>query len=107
MCGSSSWARERHRHKKARATGMKARYGTGGISLLLLAVSGTLLHAGEPGKPAGPLDVEPEDLQPGLVALYRSVNDPDARLARTDAKPAFSLGHSSPHPRIPPRPIHQ
>jgi glucose/arabinose dehydrogenase/cytochrome c551/c552 len=84
---------------------MRARYGTGGISLLLLAVSAVLLHAREPGKPPGPLEVEPEDLQPGLVALYRSLDDPDAKLARTEAKPAFSLGHSSPHPRIPSGPF--
>src|SRR5262249_50324442 len=52
-------------------------------------------------KPA-PLDVELEDLRPGLVATYRSLDDKDATLARIDPKPAFYLGHSSPHPRLGP-----
>jgi hypothetical protein len=53
----------------------------------------------------GPLDVEPEDLRPGLVAHYRSLGDKEATLDRVDAKPAFRLGLSSPHPRIPPGPF--
>jgi len=59
---------------------------------------------GEPAKP-GALDVEPEDLRPGLVAHYRSLADKDATLYRIEVKPAFHLGHSSPHPRIPPGPF--
>jgi hypothetical protein len=47
----------------------------------------------------------PEDLKPGLVAEYRSLVDPSATLTRIDAKPAFTLGDSSPHPRIPPGPF--
>src|SRR5262249_47772992 len=54
---------------------------------------------------AGPLEVEPEDLRPGLVARYRSLLDKDATLDRVEAKPAFRTGHSSPHPRIPPGPF--
>jgi mono/diheme cytochrome c family protein len=50
----------------------------------------------------GEPDVEPEDLPPGLVAHYRSLVDKSADLHRIDAKPAFNLGLSSPHPRIPP-----
>lgn len=45
------------------------------------------------------------DVQPGLVAEYRSEIDPAATLTRIDAKPAFSLGSSSPHPRLPPGPF--
>src|SRR5262245_14450691 len=54
---------------------------------------------------AAPLDVELEDLRPGLPAVYRSLTDRDATLARVDLKPAFNLGHSSVHPRIPPGPF--
>ena len=42
-----------------------------------------------------------EDLRPGLVAVYRSKVD-NAVLTRVDAKPAFTVGHSSPHPRLAP-----
>ena len=49
----------------------------------------------------GPLDLEPEDLKPGLVAEYRSLADPKATVARIEPKPAFALGRSSPHPRRP------
>jgi mono/diheme cytochrome c family protein len=42
------------------------------------------------------------ELRPGLVAAYRSVADRDAALTRVDLKPAFYLGQSSPHPRLPP-----
>jgi mono/diheme cytochrome c family protein/cytochrome c551/c552 len=55
--------------------------------------------------PAGPLDLEPGDLTPGLVATYRSVADKDATVTRIEPKPAFYLGRSSPHPRIPPGPF--
>src|SRR5262245_40936141 len=53
----------------------------------------------------GPLDLEPEDLKPGLVAEYRSLADPKATVTRIEPKPAFTLGRSSPHPRIPPGPF--
>jgi glucose/arabinose dehydrogenase len=49
---------------------------------------------------AGPLEVEPEELRPGLLATYQSLSDKDSRLSRIDPKPAFYLGHSSIHPRI-------
>jgi hypothetical protein len=48
-----------------------------------------------------------EVLEPGLVAVYRSL-DPaqvDATLTRIDAKPAFAIGDASPHPRIPAGPF--
>jgi len=55
--------------------------------------------------PPGALDVELEELRPGLLASYRSLADKDATLHRIDLKPAFNLGHSSPHPRIPAGPF--
>src|SRR5262249_9835654 len=54
------------------------------------------------GEPPGPLDVEPEGLRPGLAAVYRSDSQDGPTLHRIEPKPAFCLGHSSPHPRIPP-----
>lgn len=54
---------------------------------------------------AAPLELEPGDLKPGLVAEYRSVAEPKARVGRIEPKPAFALGRSSPHPRIPPGPF--
>ena len=70
------------------------------IVALLLAM--TLLPAhGE----AGPIEVEPEEFQPGLLATYRSPTDPGATLHRVEPKPTFHLGPSSPHPRIPPGPF--
>src|SRR5215210_8666276 len=54
---------------------------------------------------AAPLELEPGDLKPGLVAEYRSVAEAEARVTRIDPKPAFTLGRSSPHPRIPPGPF--
>src|SRR5678815_2346933 len=47
----------------------------------------------------------PEDLKPGLLAEYRSLVDPAATLTRVDPKPAYALGESSPHPRIPAGPF--
>ncbi|HEV3257632.1 MAG TPA: hypothetical protein VG013_12170, partial [Gemmataceae bacterium] len=64
-----------------------------------------VLSVAAAGKAAGPLEVEAEDLRPGLLATYRSRVDPEATLIRIDAKPAFSLGRSSPHPRLPPGPF--
>ncbi len=46
-----------------------------------------------------------EDLRPGLVAVYRSLEKDGGTMARIDAKPAFALGRSSPHPRIAPGPF--
>src|SRR5262245_40394861 len=47
----------------------------------------------------------PDELKPGLVAEYRSLIDPTATVTRVEPKPAYSLGDSSPHPRIPPGPF--
>src|SRR5262245_1659772 len=47
------------------------------------------------------LELEPESLKPGLIAEYRSSVEASAALWRNEAKPAFYLGHSSPHPRLP------
>jgi glucose/arabinose dehydrogenase/mono/diheme cytochrome c family protein len=70
-------------------------------SLVVLTFGGhsplALVRAGD--KPA-PLDVELDDLRPGLVASYRSLADKEAVVHRVDPKPAFYVGHSSPHPRI-------
>src|SRR5262245_514201 len=44
-------------------------------------------------------------LQPGLIAEYRSLVNADANISRIDAKPAFTLGYSSPHPRLPAGPF--
>ena len=55
--------------------------------------------------PAAPLELEPGDLKPGLVAEYRSVAEPKATVARIEPKPAFTLGRSSPRPRSPPVPF--
>jgi cytochrome c551/c552 len=67
------------------------------VALSLLA--GRVVAA---GMPQGPLDVEPEGLRSGLVAVYRPIGQDGPSLHRIDPKPAFYLGHSSPHPRIPP-----
>jgi mono/diheme cytochrome c family protein len=45
---------------------------------------------------------EPEAPLPGLVAEYRSVG---VSVCQVDAKPAFYVGHASPHPRLPPGPF--
>src|SRR5215212_6605287 len=54
---------------------------------------------------AAPLDPDPDDLRPGLVGEYHSLADPKAAATRIDPKPAFTLGRSSPHPRIPAGPF--
>jgi len=71
---------------------------TGPLTLVLLGSLFSIAHA-------GPVDVEPDQLRPGLSAEYRSLVDPEARLTRIDPKPAFYLGHSSPHPRLPAGPL--
>src|SRR4029079_9127970 len=59
------------------------------------------------GSPSRPLDVEDTDLRPGLVAEYKSLANENKHepLVRVDAKPAFTWGTSSPHPRIAPGPF--
>ncbi|MBA4187641.1 MAG: hypothetical protein C0467_06435 [Planctomycetaceae bacterium] len=54
-----------------------------------------------PTSPAGPLELEPGDLKPGVLAEYRSLVAKDVSVTRIEVKPAFYLGRSSPHPRIP------
>lgn len=75
--------------------------------MIFALLSSLALHASNSTRAddRGALDVGPEDLRPGLVATYRSLVDPAATLHRIDAKPAFTLGHSSPHPRIPSGPF--
>jgi cytochrome c551/c552 len=46
-----------------------------------------------------------DELKPGLAAAYRSLAPDGGSLERVDAKPAFTLGHSSPHPRLAPGPF--
>ncbi len=49
---------------------------------------------------------ETTELRPGLLAEYRSLaGDDPAAIVRIDDKPAFTWGHSSPHPRLPPGPF--
>ncbi|MBO0699582.1 MAG: c-type cytochrome, partial [Zavarzinella sp.] len=67
----------------------------------LLGLLTTPLAPAADGRP----DLEPDDLRPGLVAEYRSVADAKATVIRIEPKPAFTLGRSSPHPRIPPGPF--
>jgi mono/diheme cytochrome c family protein len=47
----------------------------------------------------------PDELKPGLLAEYRSLVDPQATLTRIDAKPAYSVGETSIHPRLPAGPF--
>lgn len=76
----------------------------GTLAVALVWLSATAL-AVDPPQGSGGVDAELESLRPGLVAVYRSLVDAGATLARIDAKPAFTLGHSSPHPRLPPGPF--
>jgi mono/diheme cytochrome c family protein len=55
--------------------------------------------------PSAPLEAAAEELRPGLVAEYRSLLEPTARLVRVEPKPAFYLDGSSLHPRLPPGPF--
>jgi glucose/arabinose dehydrogenase/mono/diheme cytochrome c family protein len=67
----------------------------GPLLALMVGVGGLPRAAG-----AQPDDApEPE---PGLIATYRSLADPAAQFVRIDAKPSFTWGLSSPHPRLPP-----
>ncbi|WP_169981029.1 cytochrome c family protein, partial [Tautonia rosea] len=72
------------------------------LALVIALMSGTLWASDESD---GPLDLGPEDVAPGLIAVYRSVDGNGPALHRVDAKPAFALSHSSPHPRIPDGPF--
>ena len=79
--------------------------GATGTAAMLVAIC---LMFGPPALTArsqGPLDVEPEGLQPGLIAVYRPLVAGGRALHRVEPKPAFTLGRSSPHPRIPARPV--
>jgi glucose/arabinose dehydrogenase/mono/diheme cytochrome c family protein len=67
----------------------------------LLVLLGTALLAQADGAQE-PLRASGEDLRPGLVATYRSLEQGGGDLVRIDPRPAFVLGHSSPHPRIAP-----
>jgi cytochrome c551/c552 len=72
------------------------------FAVLALLLSGTPVAAADR---SGALDVEPDELRPGLVAVYRSLADPAAVLTRIEPKPTFFLGDSSPHPRLPAGPF--
>lgn len=65
------------------------------VSLVLPLLPLTTLNA-------APVEVPEEGLQPGLLAVYRSLADDSAVIHRIEPKPAFYLGESSPHPRLPP-----
>jgi mono/diheme cytochrome c family protein/glucose/arabinose dehydrogenase len=54
---------------------------------------------------AQPEDAEPDEKRPGLIAAYKSLIDREAQWMRVEAKPAFMLGHGSPHPRLPAGPF--
>ena len=69
----------------------------------IVVLSAALVPAAD--KPAGRLELEAGELKPGLVAEYRSLADTKTTLTRVEPKPAFTLGRSSPHPRIPPGPF--
>lgn len=73
--------------------------------LCVMAAPGAARLSGEQIQSPRPLDIEPEDVRPGLHAAYRSLAENAATVARIDAKPAFYLGASSPHPRLPPGPF--
>src|SRR5258708_7835035 len=69
----------------------------------MIRLAALLLVLGSPLAAAA--QQEPDEVQPGLAAAYESLADPKASLARLEAKPAFHLGRSSPHPRIPTGPF--
>ncbi len=74
---------------------LKLRFAT--ILVLCLTLSGGPVVPARPGA----VEVEPDQVRPGLVAVYRSRVDAAAVLTRIERKPAFYLGDSSPHPRLP------
>jgi mono/diheme cytochrome c family protein/glucose/arabinose dehydrogenase len=69
-----------------------------------LVAAWTFAATPQPPRPSQALDVEPEELQAGLVAQYRWGHG-QANLSRVDPKLAFFLAESSPHPRIPAGPF--
>jgi cytochrome c551/c552 len=69
---------------------------------VLAAASFPLASAGQP---SGPVDVDPDSLRPGIAAVYRSLGLDGATVHAVDPKLAFTIGDSSPHPRIPPGPF--
>jgi glucose/arabinose dehydrogenase len=77
----------------------------GAVIVLLVGISQAPVCGGPEKTHPERVEVEPEDLPPGLIANYRSLTDKGATLHRIDAKPAFHLGFSSPHPRIPAGPF--
>ena len=77
-----------------------------GFAALLLTLAGVPGQSEPPPtSKSGQLDLEIHELRPGLAAHYHSLVDDSAILDRVDAKPAFTLGHSTPHPRLPPGPF--
>jgi mono/diheme cytochrome c family protein/glucose/arabinose dehydrogenase len=48
-------------------------------------------------------EIDEAALRPGLQAIYQSLADESARVARIDLKPNFTWGNSSPHPLLPPK----
>src|SRR5438132_573396 len=81
----------------------RGRMGAGIVLLVGIAQAPLFGRPDEAGQ--GKPEIEPEDLPAGLVAHYRSLADKGAGLHRIDAKPAFHLGLSSPHPRLPSGPF--
>ena len=79
--------------------------GATGIAAMLVAICLMFGPLALTARSQGPLDVEPEELKPGLTADYRPLVAGGRALHRVDPKPAFTLGRSSPHPRIPPGPF--
>jgi glucose/arabinose dehydrogenase/cytochrome c551/c552 len=84
---------------------MRPRCWTGAVIVLVVGIGQAPVCAGPENARREQAEVEPEDLPPGLIAQYRSLTDKSATLHRIDAKPAFHLGLSSPHPRIPAGPF--
>lgn len=64
-----------------------------------------LLGFGDRCLQAGPLELDLDELRPGVAAQYRSLVDEACTLTRLEAKPSFYLGFSSPHPRLPAGPF--
>ncbi len=75
------------------------------LCFFALLIPGALLRGAAAEPKPGALEVEPQEVRPGLVAHYRSLIGTEAVLDRVEAKPAFFLSDSSPHPRIPPGPF--
>jgi hypothetical protein len=68
----------------------------GFLAILLAIAASVTLWGKTPAacareRPTGPVEIELEELRPGLLATYRCLKDKDAVLTRIDAKPAFYL----------------